>query len=81
MTITAKSSIYELYVDGIKVENLTNEARWNVTDCVVLSPENRVISIAGTDTSFTCAGILASVTVDILVTDASWKCTAKASPS
>lgn len=80
LTITAKSYINELYVDDIKVGSLINDDLWQLPDEVNLSPYSRLVSILVTDTSFSCAGILASVTGDYLVTDASWKCSAQNFP-
>lgn len=73
MNITAKSVIYELYVDGIR-RNLSHNDDWQNTDEITLSATNRLIAVLAADSSQACAGILASVTDDFLVTDATWKC-------
>lgn len=73
MNITAKSVIYELFVDEIR-QNLTHNDDWKTVDGLQLSPHSRLVAILAADSSETCAGILASVTDDYLVTDATWKC-------
>lgn len=73
MTITAKSTIYDLFIDGVK-QNLRFANNWTVADNVSLSPTNRLIAIMAVDSSEQCAGIIASVTGDFLVTDSSWRC-------
>lgn len=80
LAITAKSYITELFIDNVKVRNLINEDRWYLSDDVNLSPDNRLISILANDASNTCGGILASVTGDYLVSDASWKCSTENPP-
>src|SRR6218665_1263233 len=79
LSISAKSAVQELYVDGLRI-NLTFGNNWTVADEIELSNVNRLISVYAVDLTSTCAGILASVTDDYLVTDSKWKCTTITTP-
>lgn len=74
-----KAELVELYVDG------TNLTLFNGTDVTkpdefYLQPFDRLISLVALDTSVTCPGVLASVTGDYFVSDASWKCNIEGPP-
>ena len=74
LTLTAKSIVYELFIDGTKTD-LIHATNWTIPDEVTLSPLSRLIGITAMDGTETCAGIIASVTGDYLVTDGiNWRC-------
>src|SRR6218665_3566785 len=79
LSISAKSAVQELFVDGVQM-NLTFGRNWTVADEIELSNVNRLISVYAVDLTSTCAGILGSVTDDFMVTDAKWKCPTVAAP-
>lgn len=68
-----------MYVDGV-LRNLTYGSNWTAPDAVNLSPTSRLIGVVAVDLTTTCAGVLASVTGDYLVSDANWKCQIGAPP-
>ena len=75
LTITVKSTLYDLYVDGVRQNNLTHANNWTFPDVVPITPTNRLIGVMAIDSTETCAGILGSVTDDFLVTDGiNWRC-------
>lgn len=75
LTITAKSTLYDLYVDGVRQNNLTHANNWTIPDVVPISPTSRLLGVMAIDSTETCAGIMGSVTDDYLVTDGiNWKC-------
>ena len=71
--------LFELYVDGVP-HSLLHGNNVSAVDEILLPPYGRLIAVTAIDTTSTCAGILASVTGDYLVTDASWKCHTDSSP-
>src|SRR6218665_4193658 len=73
LVITAKTMLFELYVDGVP-HSLLHGNNVSAVDEILLPPYGRLIAVTAIDTTSTCAGILASVTGDYVVTDASWKC-------
>lgn len=80
LTITAKSTLYEVFIDGTSVP-LLHGSNVSYPDEIVLLPHDQLIAVTGIDTTGTCAGIIASVTDDIFVTNASWKCTTNPPPA
>lgn len=77
--VTAKSTVYDLYLDGVKQE-LNYQVNWTMADTIEMSYVSRLISIMAVDSTETCAGLLGSATDDYLVTGANWKCIAGAPP-
>lgn len=74
LTITVKTTLYDLYIDGNK-KNLTYKSNWTKPDEIVVSPLDRLICVMAIDSTETCAGVIGSVTDDYLVTDdINWKC-------
>src|SRR6218665_458266 len=74
LTITVKSTLYDLYIDGTK-RNSTYGTNWTHPDTIPLGPLNRLIGAMAIDSTETCAGLIASATGDYLVTDdVNWRC-------
>lgn len=79
LTITAKSTLYEIFVDGSPVPRChCNDASF--PEEIELQPDSQLIAVTAIDTTGTCAGILASTTNDSLVTNPTWKCTTDPPP-
>src|SRR5688572_9412977 len=75
LTIAVKYTRYDLYIDGVKQDNLNCANNWTIPDVISLLQTSRLIAVMAIDTTETCAGIIGSVTDDYLVTDSiNWKC-------
>jgi len=75
LTITVDNVLEELYIDGGRIPNadLPNRQNWQAVDVVRIPTTTQVIAVSASD-SGVVAGILASVTGDRLLSNASWKC-------
>jgi hypothetical protein len=75
LTITVDNTLQDLYIDGARIPDsaLPNRLDWRYTDVVSIPTTTQVVAVYGGDYGVV-AGILASVTGDLLLTNGSWKC-------
>ena len=65
---------YKLYFDGVEQTNVPNHANWGSTDTVDLPASTRVIAVEGINSAPGYAGILASTTDGVILTNSAWRC-------
>ena len=74
LCITVDNYIKFIYFNGVSQTIPAGGDDWTQTKCLPLPPAPVQIAVEGADVGIV-AGMLASVSDDILLTDSSWKCT------
>ena len=74
LCITVDNCIKSIYFNGVSQTIPAGGNDWTRTKCLPLPPAPVQIAVEGADAGVV-AGMLASVTGDILLTNSSWKCT------
>ena len=76
LTISADNTIEDLYIDGVRVNELPQSDNWRLVDTVVVKSWVRVIAVRASNNITTSpAGLVASDSLGRVRTDAAtWKC-------